>query len=362
MPKKLSPSRALETWLRSEVKREDAAALKPLPATRALGERFKVSHGTAFRVLQRLEREGKAWRHPNGRFYPMLAGRVLGRTKPLAVMLRRMHAWSFLCKEIMDGFTDECSERDRPVLLFPHKGLLLQKAAEQTVQIAAPSAQRLLLKEFALLHGDAVGGVLFDEIWRDEVIDGIFPPDLPLASFSRPSRWSGVASVVPDYEAGALLAIGHLLASGYEKIVLIDPLPDYEPAKLFLKTALSVYGQLSQKTPARNDVVQWHRPDQRSRLIRRLIDDKTRVGLLCPEDNVSAALAASARDAGVKLGPRHGLVSVMGTRALAPGEITCMRYDFEAMGRVAASMLCDSRLSLRKFAPRLDAGQSTSRS
>ena len=359
MAKKPSLTQPLEKWLQTQVLRQDAEALQPLPATRALGERFGVSHGTAFRLLGRLEREGKVWRHANGRFYPALAGRVLGRAKPLAVMLRRMQTWSSLCREVMEGFTDECGERDRPVLWFHNKNLLTQESSEGGVRIASARAQKAMLEEFRLFHGDTVGGVLFDEVWRDEAIRGIFPEEVPLVSFSRPSRLPEVGGVAGDSKAGALLAISHLLANGFEKIVLIDPLPDYEAAEAFLRTAHEVYREVAGVALPKSQQVALHDTAQRGSFLRKLGESKTRLGLICPEDNLSLALAADLRAARGGLARRHGLVSVMGTSVIAPGDVTCVRYDFRGMGRAAAEMLCAGQTSLRRFAPRLDAGEST---
>lgn len=359
MAKKPSLTQPLEKWLQTQVLRQDAEALKPLPATRALGERFGVSHGTAFRLLGRLEKEGKVWRHANGRFYPALAGRVLGRAKPLAVMLRRMQTWSSLCREVMEGFTDECGERDRPVLWFHNKTLLTQESSEGGVRIASARAQRAMLEEFRLFHGDTLGGVLFDEVWRDEAIRGVFPEELPMVSFSRPSRLPEVGGVVADFRAGALLAISHLLASGFEKIVLIDPLPDYEPAAVFLRIAREVYHEVAGTALPKSQFVALHDAEARKDFLRKLSEGKTRFGLICPEDNLSLALAAGLRTARGGLARRHGLVSVMGTSVIAPGDVTCVRYDFSGMGRAAAEMLCAGKTSLRQFAPRLDAGDST---
>jgi hypothetical protein len=359
MAKKTSLTQPLEKWLETQVLRQDAGALAPLPATRALGERFGVSHGTAFRLLSRLEKEGRVWRHANGRFYPALAGRVLGRAKPLAVLLRRMQVWSSLCREVMEGFTDECGERDRPILWFPNKNLLTQETSGGGVRIASAPVQRTLLEEFRLFHGETVGGILFDEVWRDDAIRGVFPAGMPLLSFSRPSRLPGVGGVVADFRAGALLAISHLLASGFEKIVLIDPLPDYEPATVFLGIAREVYRELAGMDLPKTQVVTLHETSRRKNFLRKLAGTKTRLGLICPEDNVSLALAAELRAAGAGVARRHGLVSVMGTSLLAPGDLTCVRYDFPAMGRAAAAMLCEGKMAVRSFPPRLDVGAST---
>lgn len=350
---------SLEKWLDGQVLRQDAGALKPLPATRALGEKFGISHGTVFRLLARLEKEGKVWRHANGRIYPALAGKVLGRAKPLAVMLRRMLAWSSLCREVMEGFTDECGERDRPILLFHNRNLMVQEMADSGLKVASNRSQKEMLREFVLLHGDSVGGVLFDEVWRDESIREALPPEVAAVSFSRASVLPQVGSVAADFKAGALLAMSHLLASGYEKILLVDPLPDYEPARRFLKLAAEVHREISGRELPGSRIVELHSADQRREFLRKLAGSKTRTGLICPEDNLSLSLAREMRAAAIPLGRLHGLVSVMGTSAIAAGDISCVRYDYRAMGHAAAAMLCEGRTESRLFAPVLDVGSST---
>lgn len=355
---KRSLADTLEKWLNDQVLRQDADALKPLPATRALGEQFGISHGTVFRLLRRMEADGKVWRHANGRFYPALAGKVLGRSKPLAVMLRRMQAWSWLCREVMEGFTEECGERDRPMLWFHNKDLVFQEAPDSD-RIASSRAQKTMLEEFVLFHGDSIGGVLFDEVWRDEAIEGVFPPGVSMVSFARPSTLPTLGSVSADLNAGVLLAISHLLACGYEKIFLIDPLPEYGPGQFFLETGRMIYRQLFGRDLPSNQVATLHTAAQCRDFMRRLAGSKTRSGLICPEDNLSLSLVRMMREGGIPLGKQHGLISVMGTSALKPGEVTCVRYDFRAMGQAAAEMLCESSTEKRVLPPSLDVGAST---
>lgn len=357
MSQKLS-TQSLEKWLQTQVQRQDAEALKPLPSTRALGERFGVSHGTVFRLLSRMEGDGHVWRHANGRFYPALAGKVLGRGKPLAVILRRMQTWSSLCREVLEGFTDECSDRDRPILWFHNRHLVKQESAESGVVLASIRAQKTMLQEFRLHHGDSVGGILLDEVWKDEAIRGVFPPEIPLASFSRLSSIPNIGAVVADFKAGALLAISHLLANGFDKIYLIDPLPGYEPSANFISEARTVFHEIAGRDLPQTHVTELHTASQRTELVRMLSLTKSRVGLICPEDNVALALAGQLRESGL-LGVRHGLVSVMGTSILPSKDITCVKYDFREMGRQAAEMLDMGAVGIRRLPPTLEVGKST---
>lgn len=357
--KKKRPTELLEEWLNEKSSQNTSKALEPLPTTRALGERFGVSHGTAFRLLCALEESGKVWRHENGRFYPGLAGRILGRPKPLAIMLRRMAAWSSLCREVMEGFSDECGEQERPVLLFHNKNLLVQETASSGIRITSSQTQKDLLRDFFLLHGDSVGGVLLDEVWRDDALENALPEGVPFVNFYRPSELPGLGSVGANFAAGALLAMSHLLASGYEKIFLLNPLPNYEPARLFLTAARNVYREIAGRPFPESQEIVLHDRTKYKAFVRKLASSKRRFGLICPEDNISCHLVNDLRSRDVAVGKRHGLVSVMGTSVAISAGLTCVRYDFQEMGRLAARMLCENKLQRRLLEPELCVGETT---
>jgi DNA-binding LacI/PurR family transcriptional regulator len=162
-----------------------------------------------------------------------------------------------------------------------------------------------------------------------------------------------------DFAAGALLAMSHLLASGYEKIFLLNPWPNYETARSFLASARQVYREIAgREFPASQEVV-LHDPVQYKAFIRKLTSTKRRLGLICPEDNISCHLAQDLESRGVPLGKRHGLVSVMGTFVAKNAGLTCVRYDYHRMGRLAARMLCDGKPESILLDPELSVGLST---
>lgn len=356
--KSQKPARQLEEWLTAQATGE-VRTLSPLPTTRALGEKFRTSHGTAFRILRRLEQQGLVWRHANGRFYPAWARRALERPKPLAVLLRRMTSWSVLCREVMEGFTDECGARDRSLLLVHNGDLVAEKGAGDAISVAPLRRQEEMLRDFLLLHGDSCGGVLFDELWSDRAIRRILPPSLPAVVFHRPAEGETVGSVAADFRAGARLALGHLLACGYQTLYLIEPFADYLTNGLFLQAARGVFRELSGRDFPASRQIAWHAAASRTGFLKKLGSAKTRCGLICPEDNTSLQIAETLRRAGMPAGPRHGLVSVMGTSVLPAGDLTCVRYDFRLMGHLAGQMLSDGRLEAVRLAPRLDPGWST---
>ncbi len=349
----------MEQWLNRQSRRQGPEALQPLEATRTLGERFEVSHGTVFRLFCRMEKDGRVWRHPNGRFYPSVAGRVLGKPQPVGVMLRKMATWSALSREVMEGFTEQCAKHDRPILLFHNKELLVQGTADSQPGIASLPQQKELLRDFFLLHGDAIGGVLFDELWSEEAIRKMLPKKLPAVTFYRPSEISGVGNVAADFRAGARLAINHLIAGGYDEIVLIEPFPDYAPAHGFLTAAQESYRKITGRRLAPEGQIPLFDPASQEAFLHRAATSRVRIGIICPEDNLCQHLAGKLTAAGVTLGRDHGLLSVMGTSALTGKGITCVRYDFRKMGAMAADMLCGQKADQLLVTPSLKVGNTT---
>ena len=357
--KSQKPARQLEEWITAQATGK-TRTLTPLPTTRTLGEQFQTSHGTAFRVLCRLEKQGVVWRHANGRFFPAWARRALERPKPLAVMLRRMTSWSVLCREVMEGFADACGERDHSLLLVHNKNLVDESGPGDAITVASPSQQTDLLKDFLLLHGDTCGGVLFDELWSDQAIRQVLPPTIPAVVFHRPTEGEAIGSVAADFRAGARLALGHLLACEYRTLYFIEPFAGYPPSRIFLRAAREVFRELSGRDFPMARQIAWHHAANRQAFLRKLATSKTRCGLICPEDNTSQQICEALRTTGIPLGPRHGLVSVMGTSAIPPEHLTCVRYDFRQMGRLAGQMLSNGKPETVLVSPRLETGSSTS--
>ena len=81
---------------------------------------------------------------------------------------------------------------------------------------------------------------------------------------------------------------------------------------------------------------------QRAALLDSLARSKRRIALLCPEDNVSRFIAAGLQAAGIACPDRIGLLSVMGTDVAVDAKISCLRYDFRALGRLAVEAVRDT--------------------
>ena len=356
------PAQQLEAWLIAKVRANELEDVSALPTTRSLGEKFHTSHGTAFRVLCRLEEKQIVWRHPNGRFFPGWARRAMDRPKPIAIMLRRMMSWSVLCREVIEGFAEECGEQERDLLHIHNKELAAESLPGGAFCVAPVERQVELLRDFLLIQGERISGVLLDELWSDRAINKVIPAGLPAVVFHRRSKIKRIGNVATDSRAGVTLALEHLLECGYERIFLIDPFLGYQPARDCLAEARVAYGALTGRKLSVKQLVSIHDPASERAFMREMIAGKRRCGLLCPEDNASILLAEKLQSAGVALGEQHGLVSLMGTGAIRAGELTCVRFDFREMGKRAGQMLSEGRLEKVLLRPSLQIGASTSHS
>ncbi len=331
MTPSLTPRDRLENWLRrAAATRRREEALQPLPPVRELGERFGLSHATAFRLLSRLEEEGVVWRAPNGRFHPFLAGRLHAQPLPLAAMLRQMRGWSSLCRAVMEGFTEACGEGNRGMLLLPHRELVEADAPLGPIRLAPISRQRSMLEDHLLLHGEGVEGVLLDELWSDEALATL--PDLPRSViFHRQTSLDAIGNIAADHQAGAALALGYLRERGYRRIILPDPLPEYEAAAQTLAAVRSLDSEVEYR-PLPD-------PQAVTALLKEVAVLPERVALLVAEDNL--ALELLRLGAGLPWGRQIGLLSIMGCPVTNGTPLSVVSYDFREMGRRAAQWLCE---------------------
>jgi DNA-binding LacI/PurR family transcriptional regulator len=98
---------------------------------------------------------------------------------------------------------------------------------------------------------------------------------------------------------------------------------------------------------------------ERAALIERVRRGTKRVALVCPEDNITLYLTQAAREAGLSSPSRVGLLSVMGTDVATKAEISCLRYDFRALGRLAVDALARPKPSQHILEPQLVIGKTT---
>lgn len=98
---------------------------------------------------------------------------------------------------------------------------------------------------------------------------------------------------------------------------------------------------------------------QRAALLDTLQRTKRRTAILCPEDNVSTFLAAGLRTRSCDWPGQIGLLSVMGTDVVVDAKISCLRYDFRALGRLAVEAMRSTSPVQHILEPQLHTGTTT---
>lgn len=337
----------------------DAPADRPLSTTREFGRRFGVANTTVFRVLRGLAHAGKIWQHPaNGRFYPAAARALLDRPKPVACLIRRIELCSELYRELLEGVSSGCGAQRRAMLLWHDEILVNHPDPHEPPVFASIAEQKAILSDFLDRHGPATGGFLLDHLWSDEALRAHAARLQPAVMLYRSCAVEGCGNVRADFHSGALKALAHLLGRGFEQIVPVEPFAGDAAVTEFglaLKTAageLDCRGRLSIAASAST-------PRERAGLIERLRRVNRRTALLCPEDNVAALLATAIRDGGLRCPERVGILSVMGTDLAVKAGLSCLRYDFRALGRLAVDALSGEPSARRAIEPQFLGGSTT---
>jgi DNA-binding LacI/PurR family transcriptional regulator len=301
---------------------------------------------------------GEIWQHPtNGRFFPPGARALLDRPKPVACLIRRLELGSELYRELLEGISAGCGERQRTMLLWHDELLVNHPDPQQPPRFAPATQQRAILNEFLDRHGEAAGGFLLDHVWSDEALRSHAARLQPAVMLFRSCEVPGLSNIAVDLRAGALKALAHLLGRGFEHIIFVDPFSG-DPAVV-------EFGHAMEKAAAELDcssrlsTCAATTPKERSALIERLARSPRRNALLCPEDNVALLLAAAAREAGMRLPDKAGVLSVMGTDFAVKAGLSCLRYDFRALGRMAVEALGSARPLRHVLAPQFVSGNTT---
>lgn len=336
-----------------------APADQPLPTTRAFGQRFGVANTTAFRLLQKLTREGEIWQHPtSGRYYSTTGRALLDRPKPLACLIRRLELASEQYREILEGISLGCGALHRTMLLW-HDDLLVNHPDPHDAPVFAPVAQQsAILNNFLTWHGQPVGGFIFDQVWNDDCLRvhaARLERSVVLFRSCRIERFSNVRA---DFRSGALKTLSHLLGRGFEQIIPVEPFPG-DPAVAEFLQALEKAADESGCRARLGAVASASTNRERAALIERLRRGTKRAALVCPEDNVALYLTKAAREAGLSCPNRFGLLSAMGTDVATLAEISCLRHDFRGLGRLAVDALGRAEPSHHILEPQLVIGKTT---
>lgn len=337
---------------------KDAPVDQPLPTTRELGERFGTANTTVFRVLRAMAAGEEIWQHPtNGRYYPPGARALLDRPKPVACLFRRLELASELYRELLEGISAGTGERRRTMLLWHDERLVNHPDPHEPPIFASTLQQRAILSEFLDRHGGAAGGFVLDHVWSDEALRAHASRLQPAVVLFRSCPLEGIGNVAVDFLAGALKALAHLLGRGFEHIVYVEPFAN-DPAVTEFGTALTraavelgCDGRLSSQAAGT--------PDERIALIDRLRRSPRRNALLCPEDNVAALLVEAARKASLRCPEQLGVLSVMGTDFAAKAGLSCLRYNFRELGRLAVEALSGGQTARHVLAPQFVSGGTT---
>jgi DNA-binding LacI/PurR family transcriptional regulator len=336
----------------------NAPADRPLPTTRELGEKFGIANTTVFRVLRGMAEAGEIWQHPtNGRYYPPAARALLDRPKPVACLIRRLELGSELYRELLEGISAGCGERQRTMLLWHDERLVNHPDPQQPPVFASATQQRAILAEFLDRHGGSAGGFLLDHLWNDDALRSHLARLQPAVMLFRSCALPGISNIAVDFRAGALKALAHLLGRGFEHIIFVEPfggdpaVTEFSADLVKAAAELDCSNRLSTATAAT--------PKERTALIDRLNRSARRNALLCPEDTVALLLAAAAREAGLRLPERAGVLSVMGTDFAARAGLSCLRYDFRALGRMAVAALTNAGPVHQMLPPQFVGGQTT---
>lgn len=334
----------------------DAPIDQPLPTTREYGQRLGVANTTAFRALQKLTQDGEIWQHPvSGRYYPAAAQALLNRPQPMACLIRRLELASEQYRELLEGVSQGCGALHRTMLLW-HDELLVNHPDPHLPPIFASVAQqRAILSTFLERHSQNAGSFLLDHLWSDEALrthaSRLTPAVVPYRTCTLP----GFSNVRADFRSGAFKALTHLLARGFSEIIPIEPFAN-DPAVTEFLQALEKASDESGCRDRLSSTVAVHTHEQRLSLLDRLRKTSHRVAVVSPEDNISLLLVTLLKEAGISCPDQVGVLSVMGTDYATKAGVSCLRYDFRMMGRLAVEALAGRGVVQHSLEPQLHLG------
>jgi DNA-binding transcriptional regulator YhcF (GntR family) len=357
-PRLSSQTTKLEEYLRELVTKDAWPLEKPLPTTRSLGKKFGVANTTASRALSRLESENLVWKRDNGRYHLESSRHLFHRPEPVACLTRELERWSALYQAIMAGVSAYTAERQTALLLWRNESLIEHNDVSIPPRFGSLQQQISSLGGFVRSYGKQLGGILIDDAWTDEALSR-FPGLLENAVvLYRKTELPQVGNVCIDTEASALLALSHLLARGYGEIWIARPFPGHVATDFLIATFASTAKQVGAGgLPCR--LKNACTPAEREALAGEASSASNRIGIFCPEDNISHRLYVELRAQGADCPGKIGLMSGMGTTALRDESITSLSFDFRRMGALAAAMVCARKTEQIKMRPELMVRETT---
>jgi len=330
----------------------------PLPPARELAEEHEVSSSTAYRILVRLVSEGLLWQHSKGRFYAADARHLVDTVQPFACMLPRLQLWSLVLQQIMHGVAQRSAFYKRGTLLIHNPALILQDDVDKQPRYADAKVQAGILEEFFSTHAESCEGIIFDNVWRDEVLAKFHDRLQRMVVINRRTSLEFVSAVYPDFDRSALLAFAHLHARGFEQIYFISTHDDYyvqQTMEAGLKVAREI-GADFDETCIRNP----RTVAERQVFAAELKGADRRIGIFSPDDNWSVLFQADLQAAGVKIPIQVGLLTGIGTKAVrGPQPFSTLVVDFEQMGELAVDCLREEKPCQLTVEVKLEVGRTT---
>ena len=330
----------------------------PLPPARELAEEHGVSSSTAYRILVRLVNEGLLWQHSKGRFYAAEARHLVDTVQPFACMLPRLQLWSLVLQEIMHGVTQRSAFYKRGTLLIHNPALILQVDASSQPRYADAKVQTGILEEFFSTHADSCEGIIFDNVWRDDVLAKFRDRLQRMVVINRRTELDFVSAVYPDFDRSALLACAQLHARGYEKIYFISTHDDY-----YVQQTMAAGTAVAREIGAAFDASCIRRPraaEERAAFVQELKKSPQRVGIFSPDDNWSLRFRTDLEAAGVYCPGKVGLLTGIGTNAVRGDRpLSTLVVDFEQMGELAVDCLRAEQARQQTVEVKLEVGVTT---
>ena len=330
----------------------------PLPPARELAEEHGVSSSTAYRILVRLVNEGLLWQHSKGRFYAAEARHLVDTVQPFACMLPRLQLWSLVLQEIMHGVTQRSAFYKRGTLLIHNPALILQDDVDSQPRYADAKVQTGILEEFFSTHADSCEGIIFDNVWRDDVLAKFHDRLQRMVVINRRTSLEFVSAVYPDFDRSALLAFAHLYARGFERIYFISTHDDY-----YVQQTVDAGLRVAREIGAEFDEASIRNPrtaEERQAFAAELKQADQRVGIFSPDDNWSLLFQADLEAAGVEIPRKVGLLTGIGTKAVrGPRRFSTLVVDFERMGELAVNCLREEKPRQQTVEVKLEVGSTT---
>lgn len=331
-------NQAIQRELRQKLRDGEWATGAPLPPARELAASYGISSSTAYRILVRLAKEDMLWQHRNGRFYAAAARHLVDTVQPFACMLPRLQLWNIVLQEIMHGVTQRSAQYKRGILLIHNPALIEQPDINVPPTYASAKTQEAILQEFFATHAESCEGIIFDNVWKDEVLAKFRDQLKRMVVINRKTDLDFVSAVFPNFQRSALLAFAHLYGRGYEKVYFVSPHDDFyihQAMDRALDTAKLLgldFNQSNIRSP--------RTPEERKQFVEELKQMSERVGVYCPDDNWSYRFHHDLLAAGLEC-PKHvGILSGIGTTAVRGEQpLSSLTVDFEKMGELAVDCL-----------------------